>query len=192
VKRPHPASSILLGLMAILAVSSREGTLLLLASGILLLAALITSRQHFRLLVRRSRWLLLTLLILFGWLTPGTSSPGMPGATQEGLLLAAENIGRLLTALSVVAMLLTTLSSVELVAGLRSLLWPLTLLGGGRDRIAVRLALTLEEVEAARQGRRDEPSAPAVTLVLPAAKFGTTDLLLIGLAVVLFFGAAST
>lgn len=184
MKRPHPASSILLGLIAILAVSSRAGTVLLLASCILFLSALITSRRHIGLLFRRSRWLLLTLLILFGWLTPGTPLPGLPGATEEGLLLAAENVGRLLVALSVVAILLTALSPVELVAGLRSLLLPLTLLGISRDRIAVRLALTLEEVEAARHGR-SEPVDMAATLALPAARFGVTDLLLLGCALAL-------
>lgn len=182
----------MLGLAAILAASSREGMVLLAASLALTLTALITSRQHFGLLVRRSRWLLLTLLILFGWLTPGTPMPGMPGASHEGLLLAAENLARLLIALSVVAMLLTALSPVELVAGLRSLLRPLNLLGVSRDRIAVRLALTLEEVEAVRRGRRDEPANLAVTLVLPTTKFGTTDILLNGLAFVLLLMAAPT
>lgn len=191
MKRPHPASSILLGLIAILAASAREGTVLLLASCVLFLSALITSRHHFGLLLRRSRWLLLTLLILFGWLTPGTPMPGIPGATEEGLLLAAENLGRLLIALSVVAVLLTALSPVELVAGLRSLLLPLTLLGIPRDRIAVRLALTLEEVEAARHGRSAEPPDIPPTLVLPAARFGVTDLLLLAGALALLVLVAS-
>lgn len=182
MKHPYSASSILLGLAAILAATSREASQLLLASLILILAAVITARHHFGLLVRRSRWLLLTLLILFGWLTPGTPLPGIPGASQEGLLLAAENLGRLLVTLSVVAMLLTALTPAELVAGLRSLLAPLRLLGISRDRIAVRLALTLEEVEAARQGRREDAEGMAATLWLPAARYGIADFLLIGLA----------
>jgi energy-coupling factor transport system permease protein len=192
VKQPYPASSILLGLAAVLAASSREATLLMLASLVLILLAVITARQHFGLLVRRSRWLLLTLLILFGWLTPGTPLPGIPGASQEGLLLAAENLGRLLIALSVVAMLLTALTPAELVAGLRSLLAPLSQLGISRDRIAVRLALTLEEVEAARQGRREESEDLAASLSLPAARYGVTDFLLIGLAGALLLVAWQT
>lgn len=189
MKHPYSASAILLGLAAVLAASSREANQLLLASLVLILAAVITARHHFGLLVRRSRWLLLTLLILFGWLTPGTPLPGIPGASQEGLLLAAENLGRLLVALSVVAMLLTALTPAELVAGLRSLLAPMRLLGISRDRIAVRLALTLEEVEASRQGRRDDPEGMAATLSLPAARYGVADFLLIGLAGVLLLVA---
>lgn len=189
MKHPYSASAILLGLAAVLAASSREANQLLLASLVLILAAVITARHHFGLLFRRSRWLLLTLLILFGWLTPGTPLPGIPGASQEGLLLAAENLGRLLIALAVVAMLLTALTPAELVAGLRSLLAPLSLLGISRDRIAVRLALTLEEVEASRQGRRDDPEGMAATLSLPAARYGVADFLLIGLAGVLLLVA---
>lgn len=189
MKHPYSASAILLGLAAILAASSREASQLLPASLVLILAAVVTARQHFGLLLRRSRWLLLTLLILFGWLTPGTPLPGIPGASQEGLLLAAENLGRLLVALSVVAMLLTALTPAELVAGLRSLLAPMRLLGISRDRIAVRLALTLEEVEASRQGRRDDPEGMAATLSLPAARYGVADFLLIGFAGVLLLVA---
>lgn len=189
MKHPHPSSSIFLGLAAILAASSRDGTGLFLACFVLILAALVTARHHFGLLFRRSRWLLLTLLILFGWLTPGTPLPGVPGASQEGLLLAAENLGRLLLALSVVAMLLTALTPAELVAGLRSLLAPLSLLGISRDRIAVRLALTLAEVEAARRGRGEEPERMAATLSLPAASCGAADFVLLGLAGVLLLVA---
>ncbi len=188
----HPASSILLGFAVILAASSRESGLLLLASFVLLLAALITARHHLVLLVRRSRWLLLTLLILFGWLTPGTPLPGIPGASQEGLLLAAENLGRLLIALSVVAMLLTALASAELVAGLRSVLAPLSLLKISRDRIAVRLALTLEEVEAARHGRSEDPEGLPATILLPAASYGVADFLLMGFAGALLLMAWQT
>lgn len=171
--------------MALLAASSRDGSILLLASLVMVLTAVFTSKRHFGLLLRRSRWLLLTLLILFGWLTPGTPLPGIPGATHEGLLLAAENLGRLLIALSVVAVLLTALSPVELVAGLRSLLLPLILLGVSRDRIAVRLALTLEEVEAARSGRNEETTKDVATLALPLARFGVSDLLLLGITLAL-------
>ena len=185
MKRPHPASSILLGLLVLLAASSRDGWALLLAALALVLTAVFTSKRHFGLLLRRSRWLLLTLLILFGWLTPGTPLPGLPGASQEGILLAAENLGRLLIALSVVALLLTALSPVELVAGLRSLLLPLILLGVSRDRIAVRLALTLEEVEAARSGRNEETTKDVAMLALPAARFGVSDLLLLGFTLTL-------
>jgi energy-coupling factor transport system permease protein len=155
----------------------------------LILAALIAATADLRLLLRRSRWLLLTMLVMFGWLTPGTPLPGIPGASQEGLLLAADNIARLLVALATLALLLKALNPPELVAGLRSLLAPLVLPGFSRDRIAVRLALTLQEVEASRSGLREESMSMASSIVLPAFGFGVTDFLLGGLSGVLVLGA---
>lgn len=189
MKRPHPASLILLGLATLLAASSRDGLALFLACGGLAAAALVAAPSHLRGLLRRSRWLLLTMLVMFGWLTPGTPLPGMPGASQEGLLLAAENIARLLIALSAVALLLNALSPPQLVAGMRSLLAPLALLRISRDRIAVRLALTLNEVEASRNGERDEPGSMTSVLTLPASVPGVTDFVLGTLAGVLILGA---
>ncbi|OHC72978.1 MAG: hypothetical protein A3H93_10770 [Rhodocyclales bacterium RIFCSPLOWO2_02_FULL_63_24] len=174
MKRPHPASLILLGLAVLAAASSRDGRALYLASLVLTLAALFVAGGHLRLLLRRSRWLLLTMLIMFGWLTPGTPLPNLPGASQEGLLLAADNIARLIVALSIVALILKVLPPPELVAGMRSLLAPLAFLGVSRDRIAVRLALTLNEVEASRNGATGKLSM-ARMLTLPATVPGMAD-----------------
>ena len=189
MKRPHPASLILLGLAALVAASSREGMALLFGGlGLTLMALLLApSRLHF--LLRRSRWLLLTMLVMFVWLTPGTPLASIPGASQEGLLLAAENLSRLLIALSTVALVLKELPPAELVAGMRSLLAPLGLLKISRDRVAVRLALTLNEVESSRAGDNREPGPIASTLALPASVPGATDVVLGALAVALVVGA---
>jgi energy-coupling factor transport system permease protein len=189
VKRPHPASLILLGLVALVTASSRDGAVLFLASLGLGLAALVAASAHLRLLLRRSRWLMLTMVVMFGWFTPGTPLAPIAGASQEGLLLGAESLARLVIALSAVALLLNALSPAELVAGMRSLLAPLALLGISRDRIAVRLALTLEEVEAARLGPDAGQKGVGASLVLPGAVFGTTDAVLGVLAVGLLLGA---
>ncbi|MCX7155930.1 MAG: hypothetical protein NTW45_05755 [Rhodocyclales bacterium] len=189
MNHPHPASLILLGLAVLLAASSRDGTALLLGALGLALVALIAASSHLRLLLRRSRWLLLTMLVMFGWLTPGTPVPLIPGATQEGLLLAADNLARLLAALSTVALILKALSPPELVAGIRSLLAPLALLKISRDRIAVRLALTLNEVEASRNAGSGEAAPAASALTLPASAFGATDLVLGTLTGALLLGA---
>lgn len=189
MKRPHPASLILLGVAALIAASSREGIALFLSGVGLALAALILAAPHLRRLLRRSRWLLLTMLVMFGWLTPGTPLAYIPGASEEGLLFAAENLARLLIALSVVALLLKALAPAELVAGMRSALAPLALLKMPRDRIAVRLALTLNEVEASRAGGSGEPERVTSTLALPALVPGATDVVLGALAAALVIGA---
>ncbi len=178
MRRTHPASVILLGLAVLLAGSSREGAGLLTCSTGLALIALIAAPSHMRALLRRSRWLLLTMLVMFGWLTPGTPMPSVPGATREGLLLAAEGLARLLIALSAVGLILKTLTPAELVAGLRSLLAPFVLLGIPRDRIAVRLALTLSEVESSRNAGAGVPEQVMSSLSLPASVLGARDLVL--------------
>lgn len=189
MKRPHPATLILLGLAVLLAASSRDGMLLFAACLVLMLLALLAAGPHFFLLVRRSRWLLLTMLVMFGWLTPGTPLPGIPGASEEGLLLAAENLSRLLVAISIVALILKVLPATRLVAGIRTLLAPLALTGISRDRIAVRLALTLEEVEAARREPAGQSGSVAARFSLPATAFGATDFFLGVLAVFLLLAA---
>lgn len=188
-RRPHPTSLILFGMASLVAASSRDGSQLILAFAILMLIALITARTHFGKLIRRSRWLLLTILILFGWLTPGTPLPVLPGASAEGLQLAATNIAYLLIAISVVACLLTVLPPPELVAGLRSLLAPLARLNVSPDRIAVRLALTLEQVEASRRGDDGAAGGLVGTLSLPVVSWGLADVLLGGATGALFMVA---
>lgn len=189
VRRPHPLSLLLLGAAVLFAAASRDGNFLYLGCAGLTLLALMAATADFRLLLRRSRWLLLTMLVMFGWLTPGTPLPGIPGATQEGLLLAADYIARLLIALATLALLLKALPPPELVAGLRSLLAPFALSGFSRDRIAVRLALTLQEVEASRTGQGGESARMTGSVVLPSSGFGATDLLLGVLSSALVLGA---
>ncbi len=189
VKRLHPASLILLGFAALLAAARHEGLVLALGCLGLTLVALIVAASHMHLLLRRSRWLLLTMLLMFGWLTPGTPLASIPGASQEGLLLAAENLARLLIALSTVALLLNVLRPPELVAGIRSLLAPLAWLNISRDRIAVRLALTLNEVESPNAGDGGGSGCMATSLALPASVPGAADLALGALAAALVIGA---
>jgi energy-coupling factor transporter transmembrane protein EcfT len=192
VRRPHPLSLIALGGAVLLAAASREGISLYLGCSGLVLGALIAADSDLRLLVRRSRWLILTMLVMFGWLTPGTPLPGIPGASQEGLQLAADNLARFLVALATLAMLLRAMDTPEMVAGLRSLLAPLALLGFSRDRIAVRLALTLQEVEASRNSKGCEPEAMTERIILPAFALGAVDLVLGGLSSAIVLGALLT
>ena len=86
MRRPHPSSLILLAAAVLLAVASRDGVSLYFACLALALTALILAASDLRLLVRRSRWLLLTVLLMFGWLTPGTPLAGIPGAAATPAL----------------------------------------------------------------------------------------------------------
>lgn len=178
MKPPHPASLILLWLALLAAVATRNGSLLLLTCLLLTLCALFRAATHLRRLLRRSRWLLLTLCIVFIWMTPGTPLPFLPGASSEGLHLAIEHSARLLLALASLALVLQVLTAIELVAGMHALLAPLRWFGVSPDRMAVRLMLTLEEVEAARDVdalAKKAASAPADILCLPQAQVGVAD-----------------
>lgn len=176
--RCHPASLILLWLALLMALATRSGALLILTGMILTLCALLKAGMHLRRLLRRSRWLLLSLCVVFIWMTPGTPLPLLPGASSEGLHLAIEHGARLLLALASLALVLQALSAVELVAGMHALLSPLRCLGISPDRMAVRLMLTLEEVENVRDeaaSSRKPASAPTDMLSLPQAQAGIAD-----------------
>lgn len=100
----------------------------------------------------RMKWLLLSLAVVYGWLTPGVPAfdaswaPSMPG-----LLLAIHRILGLLILLYMVKLLLAILSQQALVQGIYTLLWPLQKLGVSTQVFAVRVALTLRIVGEAQQ-----------------------------------------
>jgi hypothetical protein len=114
-----------------------------------LLLALALARRRSLNLIRRSRWLLLSLGLLFLFLTPGEYLPGFPGKlglTYEGLLRTGEQLSRLLALLTSLALLHEHVGTSGLLAGLHWLLGPF----GWREKTVVRLMLVLDYVE--RQG----------------------------------------
>jgi energy-coupling factor transport system permease protein len=114
--------------------------------------ALWLSSVQFVGLLRRTRWIALSLLLIYAFATPGAALWNLLGGlspTREGLLDGALQLGRLLCALAGLAVLLTSLSLERLISGLYSLAYPLHLIGVSRERFAVRLALTLEYAESA-------------------------------------------
>lgn len=100
-------------------------------------------------MLRRIRWLLLAILVLYGWFTPG--APLLPALGDwspavEGLEQGLMRIAALLLIVVAVYLLLATTPRGELVGGL---LWfgvPLRRLGLDDRRFAVRLVLALEAV----------------------------------------------
>ena len=106
-------------------------------------------------LIRRARWLLLSIVVLFALATPGQRLPGAPGdlgLTVDGLLLAAEHAIRLLLLLATLAFVHERLGTAGFMVGLHWLLVPLAGWRTLRERIVVRLMLVLEYVENAPLG----------------------------------------
>ncbi|MBU1192813.1 MAG: energy-coupling factor transporter transmembrane protein EcfT [Gammaproteobacteria bacterium] len=151
-----PSVRILSLLVLATGLASGHPRVLVAGAVILLLAGALALKHHAEVewsglmrMLRRVRWLLLAMLILYGWFTPGAAllpslgdwSPSLVGL-QQGLLRVAA----LLAIVIAVYLLLVTTPRGDLVGGL---LWfgrPLRRLGVDDHRFAVRLVLALEAV----------------------------------------------
>lgn len=104
-------------------------------------------------LVSRIRWLLLSILILYGWWTPGAALwPGLGayGPTLEGLLQGGVRAGVLVAIVAAVHWVMSATDRSELLAAVVTLTRPLRWLGLNHERLAVRILLTLETVPEVR------------------------------------------
>ncbi|MGC2165035.1 MAG: CbiQ family ECF transporter T component [Gallionella sp.] len=148
----HPATQILLWCFLVAIIQELSFTVLLVAAGLAMIGALALSRRKFLQLLRRTRWIMLTLLIIYTFSTPGepiSDALGTLGPSQEGVIDGVHQLLRLIAALAGLAILLDRLHQSKLIAGLYTLFVPLRLLGISRERLAVRLALTLHYSEVA-------------------------------------------
>jgi len=151
---PHPAALISLWACLTLALQSLQVAMLLLIGLPLLGAASLKCASHLLTLLRRTRWIMASLLLIYAYATPGEAvwaslaqfSPAIEGI-NDGLL----QLCRLLFMLAGLSLLLSLLSQQQLISGLYTLCYPLQLIGLSRERLAVRLALTLHYAESALQ-----------------------------------------
>ena len=199
----HPAAQILSWCLLVVAMQVLASGLLLAVAGLVLVCAFIVSRHKFVQLVRRTRWIMLSLLLIYAYSTPGQALSGVLGMlspTREGLIDGALQLTRLLAALAALAILLDRLHRQQLIAGLYTLFAPLQWVGLSRERFAVRLALTLHYAEVAMlRGKGSwqdtlnglfEPHGEADRhMELPLHRFGIGDALLLGFALLLLWGA---
>lgn len=175
--------------------------ILLIAAGFVFLFALLLSARKLLQLLRRTRWILLSLLLIYAYTTPGQpllDALGMFSPSREGLSDGVLQLARLLVALAGLAILLERLHRQQLIAGLYTLLAPLNLIGVSRERVAIRLALTLHYAEVAMLRETHtwqdhlrslfEPHAESGKQIeLPLYRFGIGDGLLVGFALLLLF-----
>jgi hypothetical protein len=142
----HPGTRILIYLLSALAVPGLSHFQLLglsLAAGMVCLGR---SRQVWTLL-RRARWLLLLMPVMYGYSVPGDALlPALVdyAPTRQGLLQGLEQAWRLALLLLLLDALVLRIPSADLLTGLHSLLRPFARFGVDGDRVAVRLALTME------------------------------------------------
>jgi energy-coupling factor transporter transmembrane protein EcfT len=199
--RFHPAAQILAWCLLVATLQAMTPGALLMAAGLILLCAFAISGHKFIQLVRRTRWIMLSLLVIYAYSTPGqplSDALGMFSPSREGLSDGVLQLARLLAALAGLAILLDRLHRQKLIAGLYTLCAPMQWLGMSRERVAVRLALTLHYAEVAmlraRGGWQDtlgslfEPHGETTRQIeLPLQRFAAADALLLAVALLMFW-----
>jgi energy-coupling factor transporter transmembrane protein EcfT len=96
----------------------------------------------------RLRWLLLAILMVYGWWTPGNDLLPLMGAwspSSEGIITGLLRIFSLLLIVAAVHLLLQLTSRSELLPAIMQAIRPVTT-EAARARLAVRILLTLEAV----------------------------------------------
>ena len=118
--------------------------------GLICLLAAVLNLPHFSQLIKRMRWLFLSLLLVYAYATPGEYLAFLPlnvAPSFEGLHLGLMQIAKLLIAVASLSALFASASKSQLMAGLWTLLSPLRLVGLNVERFTVRMLLTLHYVE---------------------------------------------
>jgi len=149
--RFHPATQILALCLLIGALQFLAPEFLVAFSVLILTGTFFMHGHRLVLLIRRTRWIMVSLVLIYAISTPGQPLLDLPGIfapTYEGLADGVLQLMRLLAALAALAILLEHLSRKQLIAGLYMLFAPFQWVGGSRERLAVRLALTLHYAEA--------------------------------------------
>jgi energy-coupling factor transporter transmembrane protein EcfT len=147
----NPATLILAWAILVIALQMMKPVILSLALILLLVSAMAYSASGLLSLMRRTRWIMVSLILIYACATPGTPVIAQLAAyspTSEGLLEGLLQLARLISVLASLAILLARLDQQNLISGLYTLASPLQFLGL-RERIAVRLALTLEYAKTA-------------------------------------------
>ncbi|MEQ1583075.1 MAG: hypothetical protein ABL875_03295 [Candidatus Nitrotoga sp.] len=127
-----------------------QATGLLFAGFPLLAVAYALSATRLITLLRRTRWIMLSLLFIYAYATPGVAvwaSLAQFSPTHEGLTGGLLQLCRLVFTVASLAILLSLLSRQQLISGIYVLTYPLRYVGLSRERLAVRLALTLQYAE---------------------------------------------
>ena len=155
----HPASLILIWLAFAFCVPWLRPVELLAIVFLFSLPLLLRHSAQYLKLLHRSRWLLISLILVYAFVTPGVAAVAVLGAyspSLEGLLSGGVQALRLLTLLATLALLLATISRDRILAGLYFLLRPLVLIGVDIDRVAARIWLTLHYTEQGGSSRSGE------------------------------------
>jgi len=147
----HPLIRVVALLVFVTGLALARPALLSTGIGLLLLLYFLTGFPAPGVLLRmvlRLRWLLLAILLVYGWWTPGTSllpAIGSWSPTTEGLVVGLLHILSLVLIVAAVHLLLQVTTRSELLPAIMQLIRPVTS-QAGRERLAVRILLSIEAV----------------------------------------------
>lgn len=193
----HPAASLLCWLITIVALQYLAWPALL-AIALAIALAGTGARRRWWTLLRRARWLLLTLWLILAYGTPGEAWHNLPWApTEAGMYEASLHALRLVIMLGALAWLFDRLPRERLMAGLWALIQPLCRFRVDADRLVVRLALVFDYLEKAPpkgswrhlldESQHAAGGLDVVRIELPRWKAGDTGALL-GIVLVMAAG----
>ena len=155
----HPASLIMIWLAFALCLPWLRTADLSVMAALFFIPLLIRRSPEFLKLLRRTRWLMISLILVYAFATPGVAVLPLLGAyspSREGLLSGGLQALRLAALLAGLAVLLAAMPRNRILAGLYFLLRPLARMGVDVDRVAARIWLTLHYAEQTKPGRSGE------------------------------------
>lgn len=163
----HPVIRVICFLLFCVALARPDHEQLLFAGAVLgglLLTLSLTQVRRTLLMVRRLRWLLFSVLVIYGWFSPGIPVelplPESLWPTRAGLEAGLMRVATLVLILLAAGILLVKTSREQMIAALYWLLSPLRYLHLQPERLAVRLSLTLSYVEQQESLWQAPPAAP--------------------------------
>lgn len=146
----HPLTKILCFILVLLLISAVNNMMLFIMMMFLLVLVFGFKVYTFLHVVRRMRWLFLSIFIIYAFGTPGELIPNFPvnfAPTFEGVQSGLVQVEKLLIALVALSLLLTGSPRAQMMLGLYMLLLPFKFFGLNVERFAARLMLTLDYVE---------------------------------------------
>lgn len=142
-------------------------------------------------LVRRVRFIVMAIVILFAGFTPGEALfvdwPRL-SPSREGVWLAYEHAARVLVVVLLVSLLLERMPPHRLIGAIHALMRPFALIGFPADRVAVRTLLVLRFVEAEKPPKwqewiRDDSNDLHDAIEVDREAFGMLDRFVVGVLV---------
>lgn len=144
----HSVNFLALWLWLLVLLPWLERHYLFVCSVLLVITALCLARKKLLNSLPRLKWLLLSILLVYGWTVPGQYlwlSRFSP--TDTGLLLGLEQVARIVMVTSSLQILLVRMTRAEIFTSIYIFLTPLRYFNRMQTRFALRFALTLEKAE---------------------------------------------